>query len=203
MIQVIIFDFGGVILQHRTDIIPFILKQLFPKEFDKVHTIWEEKKILLNTGKLSSLEFLTTLKTVTHSNRSLEELMTMWKDLYKKEAQGINWQLLDLIGKLKKNYKVYLFTDTIDVHDEINKTRGLYEKFDAVYKSFEEGISKQEGDDAFLYVINKIHAISEGCLFIDDLPSNVDTAIHVGLKGIVYKNNDQLLSDLRSFEIHI
>ena len=71
--------------------------------------------------------------------------MKMWKELYFEEAKGVNYELLDLIEKLKKHYKVFLFTDTIDIHDEVNKDRGIYERFDGVIKSFEERLSKHSG----------------------------------------------------------
>ncbi len=195
MIRAIIFDFGGVILQHRIDIIPFILHQLFPGDNDEILTIWDANKILLNTGELSSKDFLMQIKNAIKSNTSIEELLIMWKNIYQEEAKDINWELLAMIDHLKKTYKVYLFTDTIDVHDTINSRRGIYEKFDTVYKSFEEGISKQAGKEAFFHVLQKMHATPEECLFIDDLQSNVDTATDVGMEALLYTSNEQLEKD--------
>ena len=203
MIKVIIFDFGGVILQHRTDLVPYFLSQMFPSGAEEISSVWKEIKISLNTGKLTFEELLIQLKNTTKSDKALKELVQMWQDLYKKEAKDVNWRLLDLIERLKNKYKVYLFTDTIKTHDDINSKRGLYDKFHGVYKSFEEGISKHAGKDAFYHVLKKIGAKSEECVFIDDLASNVKSAESIGMKALLFTGNEQLEKDLKQLGIKI
>ena len=199
MIKAIIFDFGGVILQHRTDLTPFILKQMFSKE--DLQNVWDENKIALISGRLSSKEFIPLLKKVTKSKKDVEELMTMWEEIYEQEANDVNFALLKLVDQLKKKYKVYLFTDTIDVHDAINRGKNIDKRFDAVYKSFEEGISKLEGKKAFYYLLGKIDLKPEECVFIDDLDSNIESAKRVGIKTILYKNNEELKLALKQLGV--
>ena len=98
---------------------------------------------------------------------------------------------------MKGRYKVYLFTNTIDLHDEINSRRNLYENFDGVYKSFEHGFSKLAGEDAYVDVLKKIKGKPEECMLIDDRKSNVEQAKGLGMKAILYKDNDQLRRELK------
>ena len=37
---------------------------------------------------------------------------------------------------------------------------------------------------------------AEECVFIDDTPKNVDAAMKLGIKGIVYKTHEQAAGDL-------
>lgn len=202
MIKNIIFDFGGVILKHKATITPDILSTIFPEAKEQIQKLWTNKyKILLTTGQKTSKDFLLELKNLTNSDLNIDELRKKWKSLYKKEAKNVDYQLLDFISRLKTKYRVYLFTDTMDVHDEYNSTRNIYDKFDAVYKSYREGISKAAGKEAFLYVLNKIGAKPNECIFIDDLEKNIKTSEEVGITGIVYKDVNQLQKQLKSMGI--
>lgn len=201
MIKNIIFDFGGVILKHKASITQDIISQIFPGDLAQVMVIFDKYKVDIQTGKKSSRDFLTEAKRVTGIPLSVANLHKKWSDLYKKEAQDVNWDLLELISFLRKSYKVYLFTDTIDVHDEYNNTRGLYEHFDMVFKSYKEGIAKSEGKKTFLHLLSKINANPQDCLYIDDLEKNIETAQITGMRGIVYKSLDQLKTNLQSYNI--
>ncbi len=192
MIKNIIFDFGGVVLKHKATLIQDILNKIFPDDSGKAEEIFQKHKIPLNTGKNTSDDFIFELKKNIGTTLTTEEIKHKWKELYKREVKNVDWKLLDFIERLKEKYKVYLFTDTIDVHDEYNKTRNIYERFHKAYKSFEEGVAKSAGKESYLYLLSKIGAVPEECLFIDDLENNVRTAEEVGIKGIVYKNLNQL-----------
>ncbi|HUW22263.1 MAG TPA: HAD-IA family hydrolase [Candidatus Bathyarchaeia archaeon] len=196
MIKSIIFDFGGVVLRHRKDIMEKIIAKMFSISFEQASEVWKENKAELVTGRMSSGDFLKKMKNRYKTKLTLNELLGMWSALYKKEAEDINWELLSFIEKLKTRYRVYLFTDTIDVHDQFNRTRGIYEKFHGVFKSFEERTIKTERN-AFLNVLKKIKARAEECIFIDDLKSNVVIANKLGMKGIVFENFGQLKKELK------
>lgn len=197
MIKNIIFDFGGVILKHKSTLMEEKIAEIFSVSDNKALELWKAKKSLLLTGKISSEQFLTKLKEELHLNTPLPQIIKAWKDIYIREAKDVNWELLNFIEKLKSNYNIFLFTDTIDTHDEYNATRKIYEKFTKVFKSFEERIAKAEGKKAYLYILKKINAKPEECIFIDDLEVNIKTAQEAGIKGIVYKNLQQLKEELK------
>ena len=197
MIQNIIFDFGGVILQHGQEFVAHNLSKIFTIPHEEAQTFWKEHETAIMTGQINSGELLQELKDKTHTQKSLDELLKEWKALYIKESQGVNYELLDYITELKKKYKVYLFTDTIDTHDEYNSTRGIYEKFDRVFKSFEEGLRKPN-IDSFENVFKKIEAQADECVFIDDREINVSTGKKLGMQGIVFTSTNQTKQELNS-----
>lgn len=192
----VIFDFGGVILKHEATLTEDILQEMFPSTYKEAEKVWKKHRTLMNVGKKTSDDFFVELKKNVDTKLSVDELKTQWKTLYEREAQDVEWELLALVDKLRKTYRVYLFTDTIDVHDEYNRTRNIYTRFDAAYKSYEEGVAKVEGKKAYLHILKKIKAKPEECLFIDDKRENVETAQQVGMKGIVYRDLDQLVQEL-------
>jgi len=103
------------------------------------NVVWKEGKYFVS--QCLNVDVASFGKTKKTALANLDEAL----ELYFEEAKGVNYELLDLIEKLKKHYKVFLFTDTIDIHDEVNKDRGIYERFDGVIKSFEERLSKHSG----------------------------------------------------------
>lgn len=200
MIKAIIFDLGGVILKHRFDLIGYILSQIFAISKEQGDKFWSEYRVRLLTGEFSSKQFLQEIKDKTKTEISLNKLSRKWKQLYIANAE-IDWALLDFIKQLRKKYKVYLLTDTIDIHNEYNKNRKIYERFDKVFKSFEEKIAKAEGKQIFLNILEKINTKASECIFIDDLKEYVIAAENVGIKGIVFKNLPQLKKELKEKKI--
>lgn len=191
MIKNIIFDFGGVIIRHKTNVMIGIVSETFSISSEKASEIWYREITSLMTGQTSSKQYLKKVKKEVSSDKSPQELMRLWKELYIKEANDVDWKLLEFIEKLKKNYRVYLLTDTFDIHDEYNNDRGIYEKFTKVFRSHKEGISKIS-DEAFLRVLRNIGAKPEECIFIDDLKSNVDRAYNLGIHSFLYTNRQEL-----------
>lgn len=200
MIKNVIFDFGGVILKHRSTIMEEMVAQIFSIPIKQAQEIWKKEKPLMMTGKKSSKEFLQELKVKLRSDLPEEEILKLWKDLYIGYAEDVDLELLKFIERLKNNYRVYLFTDTIDTNDEYNSSRGIYDKFTRVFKSNEEGFTKLT-DDAFVNVLKKINANPGECVFIDDLEVNIKRAERLGIKGILYKDQEILKKDLSKMGI--
>ncbi len=201
MIKHIIFDLGGVILKQKATVVEDILSEIFQGNAKKAIEIWKEYESLLKTGKKTSDELIIALKNTIDTSLTEDQIKEQWINLYKKEAQGINLELLAYIKKLKEKYKVYLFTDTIDVHDEYNSKRGLYDIFDRVFRSCKEGVAKIEGTSAFVYLISKIAAKPKECVFIDDVEKYVSYAKKISMQGIVFKNTTQLKKDLAALSV--
>ncbi len=199
MIRNIIFDFGGVVLKHKAILVEDTISEIFSIPAGQALEVWKRWKTEFITGKISSEQFLTNLKNELNSDKPIHEILKEWKDIYVREAE-VDLELLGLIGKLKRNYGVYLFTDTNDIHDEYNSTRGIYDRFTKVFKSNKEGLSKLN-DDAFLNVLKKIGAKPEECIFIDDLPLDVTRANNLGIHGILYKNKEELKQELSRFGV--
>ncbi len=197
VIKYLIFDFGGVILKHKATIVEDALAQIFPENPQQALHLFTDHRLALMTGKESSEQVLTAIKDQLGSQKSIEEIMDQWKSDYQKEAATVDRELLAYIEELKEKFPVYMLTDTIDTHDDYNKTRGIYDKFTYVFRSNIEGVSKLN-NEAFDNVLQKIGAESGECLLIDDLPVNIERAQNLGFKALLYRDLTALKSDLQS-----
>lgn len=203
MIKAIIFDLGGVVIKHRSDVMPYMIGNVFRVDEKRARDIWHEYKDALLTGELPSLEFLEKVKTELLVSIPTQELLKSWRVLYEREAGELNAPLLTAIGKLRKSYTVYLLTDTIEVHHEFNNARGLYRHFDDAFCSHIEKKSKSQGATVFEHFLNKFNLRAQTCVFIDDLENYVTIAESVGIHGILYTTNNKLFHDLKRVGVKI
>src|SRR3989344_4935914 len=203
MIKAIIFDLGGVVIKHRSDIMPFLIGSVFHLENEKARAVWHEHKDAMLTGELPSLEFIEKVKSDMKMTIPTQTLFQTWKYLYEQEAGELNTPLLEAIRTLRKSYAVYLLTDTIEVHHKFNDDRGLYAHFDGAFCSHIEKKSKSQGVQVFEQFLKKFGLRAEDCVFIDDLKNYAALSESVGIRGIVYTNNDKLFHDFASLGIHL
>lgn len=201
MIKNIIFDLGGVILTHSSTLMEEIIAKMFSIPLNQSKHLYLKYKDGLRLGKISSKKFINNIKKETGSKSPAHKLMNIWETEYRKVAD-INNNVLNLIDDLNKKYNTYLLTDTIDVHDKYNLTRGIYLHFKRTFKSFEEKVKKPD-KKSYLNVLHKIDSKTGECVFIDNLEENVKVAQQIGIKGIVYKNVLQLKKDLHKFGVKI
>lgn len=202
MIKAIVFDLGGVIISPIKHYADGGLKGVFGEHAETVEKLYEEKRNDLVTGKLNTLQFLAKVKNLTGIKDPSEVLYSKWKDFYAKEVEGINEELLSKIESLRKTCDVYMLTDTIDIHDDHNKNRGIYDKFNKVFKSYEDNTIKSD-PNTFVKLLNKININPQEVVFVDDKQEYVQIANNLGIHGIVFENNEKLKEDLSQFGISL
>jgi len=203
MIKAIIFDLGGVVIKHRSNLMPYIISTVFDLNLEDGRVIWHKYKNALLTGELPSVAFLQKIKEETQNEFSVDVLLRRWVDLYEREARDLNVSLLDRIRRLREKYAVYLLTDTFDAHHAFNDSRGLYQNFDGVYCSHMEKRAKSQGKDVFTHFLEKFHLQASECVFIDDMDAYVAMAKSLGIRGIVYTTNDKLTLALKLMGVNL
>jgi len=104
---------------------------------------------------------------------------------------------MDFISDLRKTYKVYILSDTVNVAQDDNLTQTLKSKFDGYFVSYEQGFKKPD-KKAFLNILSKINSKPEECIFIDDTEKNIIAANQLGIKSFLYKNLKQLKKEIRA-----
>lgn len=198
MAKHIIFDFGGVFLdlKGKHTGIPSQLSKIFNISEESAAEIWKENKEKLLIGQETPKEFLARIIEKHGFSANPDEAYKLWEKNNKMEKSDINWDLVDYVESLKGKYKIHMLTDTIDLDNGNSEWfSSITKHFENIYKSFEIG-HKKPNKEAFLYVLQKITAKPEECIFVDDLAANVDSANKLGIKGLLYTNLDQLKRDL-------
>ena len=110
----------------------------------------------------------------------------------------------DLIKRLKAaGIGVYYLSNTNEhAFEFMTSTYEVFSYLDGGIASYRDGVIKPSAD-IFELFLSRYGKTAEECVFVDDMPQNVDGAKAVGLHGIVLKNIDDLEDELcRSPELH-
>jgi glucose-1-phosphatase len=110
-----------------------------------------------------------------------------------------NDEVCNLIPRLKPKYRVLLASNTNDAHYKqyTQQFRDVLAHFDHLCASHEAKARKPEA--AFFAHCQRFAGADPGeCLFIDDLPTNVEAAERFGWKGVVYSPDGTLADKLRA-----
>jgi HAD superfamily hydrolase (TIGR01509 family) len=111
-------------------------------------------------------------------------------------------EVFDLARRLHNSgYKTALLSNTEAVaHAFARQFR--YRAFDAIVLSCAEGTMKPERD-IYEIAARKLRTPPEQCAFIDDRPPFIAGAVAVGMKGILYKNPTQVVTDLAALGVSV
>lgn len=202
MIKNIVFDIGNVLVEY------------FPsKEIEKLKTnedkIKEAKKLL--STEVNYRKYLNGLI-------SLDELLDDCNSKYK----GFNVEFDLLLSKDTQKYLMHEIEPNTKLLENINKKYVTYllsniakEPFEYIYENFKfakivkggvysyvEHMSKPE-PKIYERLIERYNLIPEETIFIDDKIKNVEEAEKLGIKGILYKKEDDLRKLLEKEGIEI
>ncbi len=128
------------------------------------------------------------------------EFVAAWSDIF-----WLNEPVADLVAELKRlGYPLVLGSNTNDLHAahfrrEFAET---LDRFDRLVLSYEVGHIKPSA--AFYAACTEAAGLAPAdCVFIDDLPENVEGARAAGLKALLYRDPGTLRDDLRALGVEL
>jgi epoxide hydrolase-like predicted phosphatase len=194
MVKAVLFDFGGVLVQTRS------------QEFRRK---WE-LALGLDEGQLSRLVFdskeaiLATMGTLPESaiwehivevlqldDEKLEQLkVDFWKN------DELDLTLVQYLKSLRPNYRTGILSNAwSNARRLFEESFHLSEAVDEIIISAEVGLAKP---DVRIYQLAayKLGVQPEEAVFVDDMPANVVGANQAGMRGIRYTGTPALLETL-------
>ena len=123
------------------------------------------------------------------------DFLHLWRDLMS-SSMIINTEVVRLAQTLsQKGVQVGILSNAIEEHAEYLQERGVYAPFNPCVISCRVGLRKPDS------AIYRLAAQRAGvklpqCLFIDDMPGNVESAQRLGMQGLVFSDAPQLAQDL-------
>ena len=196
----IIFDLGGVIINVDYNKTERAFRQLGISDFETIFSKVQQSKIVdkLEVGLISPSEFRESLhKLLNNSNISDEKIDAAWNAMLL-DFPKIR---LDILEKLRKQYKIFLLSNTNQIHIDYCIENLDFEllksKFDKIYLSHEIHLRKPN-IEIYNYVIKDTQLQASQTLFIDDTIQNIEGALRAGLKTY-HLTAGETLNDL--FEI--
>jgi len=194
-IKAIIFDLGAVILninyQNTID--------AFSKLGVKNASTFYSQKVQANlfnqieTGDITAEKFLTELQKETN-NASANQVSKAWNDM----LLDLPENRLAVIQSLKKEYSIYLLSNTNTIHIDAFKKkigdvkwRKFCNLFNKMYLSHELGLRKPNAA-IFEYILREQNLKPQEVFFIDDSPEHIEGANKLGVKTHHLKKGEEI-----------
>ena len=195
MIRAIISDMGMVVLWFDNDV--FIRKLAFsatiPEDKIKEAAHWNLDLLTeFDKGALSPGDFYRRVVRAVGSGIGEAEFNAIYNDIFR-----LNPPALDVLRKQKAAGKTLVLLSNTDIL-RFGHIRQRYPEiliFDDYVLSYELGMVKPE-PGIYLEAARRAGCPPEECVFIDDIPENVEAARKLGMAGIVYRPETDLASEL-------
>jgi epoxide hydrolase-like predicted phosphatase len=196
-IRALIFDFGGVLVRMIDDRPRLALAKKMGLPLSSLDELvfFSESAAQASRGEISvAMHWEAVRKALGLQPGDMPRfLQQFWS------ADDVNWRLLDYIRSLRPRFKVGLLSNAWDdlrktLHDRWN-IDGL---FDELIISAEVKLVKPD-PRIFQLATERLKALPDETIFIDDIAENVESARLVGLKGILYQDFDQVMAEITEY----
>jgi putative hydrolase of the HAD superfamily len=200
-IRTIVFDFGNVVgfFSHRraadqlaayTDVAPEAIQAyLFGGRLEEDY----------ESGLVSTAVLLGLMRETCRLRATDEQLRTAFADMFRP-----NPEVCDLVPLLAPRYRLVLLSNTNELHATQFRAQfaATLDPFAALVLSHEVGVRKP---DPRIYAACQRQAgcAPAECLFLDDLPTNVEAARAYGWRGIVYRPGEGLRRQLARYGVSV
>jgi glucose-1-phosphatase len=195
-IKVLLFDLGRVLvdfdhLRSAQRIAAFCSKtprQIYDLFFESGATIAFE------AGKITPQDFYLQVKQMLDLKLSYDSFEPIWNDIFFLSAK--NRSVFGLVNTLRINYKTALLSNINILHYEyLKKNFPVFGAFDRIFLSFQMGLIKPD-KEIYNRVIRDLGVSPQEIFYTDDRPELVQSAKSLGIRGCIFTNLGQLISDL-------
>jgi putative hydrolase of the HAD superfamily len=200
-IRTIIFDFGNVIaffdhsravarLARYTDMPPVELALvLYGSQIEDAY----------ERGLIDTTEYVREARLNGRLKCTEEQFLSAFGAIFWR-----NFEVCDLVPHFKPKYRLLLASNTTRAHFDAytRQFADVLASFDHLGTSFEARARKPE-PAFFEHIQSHAGAQPDECVFVDDLPTNVEAAQRFGWKGIAYRPDGTLADKLRAVGVEV
>ena len=202
-IKALIFDFGGVLLDLDISKTERAMSALLNREIKFPYpNDYKAMTYGLETGEILPEQFIWQVQNMCHPIPEPLKVINAWN------AMLCGWQKdrFALLDQLKKNYKVYLLSNTNQIHLDyvFQELKEVYEIddfenrfFDQCFYSHRMKAWKPE-KNIYHQVESEIGLDPSEFVFIDDNQNNVDGARELGWQAYLHPTNSDLSLSLKN-----
>ncbi len=196
-IKNIIFDLGGVIYDIRYENIADRFRSYGLQDFEKYYTQLSQTPTidLFEEGRITPAEFRDYIRGISPIPLTDSQIDDAWNAILI-EIPKLRWQLL---GALRIKYNTFLFSNT----NQINYDRFMAEAeqqygFNPFEVSFRKAYfsqlmhTRKPKPDGFQMIIDENGLNPAETIFIDDNPTNVQTAKQLGMHTYIMPKDKKL-----------
>ncbi len=200
-IKTVIFDFGNVVaffdhgraiarLDEHTDMDPVELALvLYGSAIEDAY----------ERGAIDTAEYVREAILNGRLTCTTEQFLAAFVDIFWR-----NDEVCAIVPQLKPKYRVVLASNTTHAHFDAYAVQfaTALAPFDHLGTSFDARARKPDRE-FFAHVQQHANAEPGECVFVDDLPMNVEAAEKFGWKGVVYRADGTLADKLRAAGVEV
>jgi len=195
----IVFDLGNVLIPfdyskaiNKLNEVENGLGNRFYDFFKSNYNLHRE----FESGKISEKEFINKILSIVDHKIDEKTLCKYYADIF-----SLNEDVISLLPIMKKNYKLFLLSNTDSIHKKYGWEKYDFLKyFDKLILSFEVGAVKP--DEKIFREVEKASGLPSGeHFFIDDIQEYVEGAKNVGWDAVQFIDYQKLINDLRERKI--
>ncbi len=201
-IRTIVFDFGNVLgfFSHRR-----AMEQLLAYSqgvnADTIQSLFVDGKLEddYERGAIDSAAFRALVCERCRLTCGDAQFDAAYADMFTPNPETCN-----LVPKLKRHHRLVLLSNTTEVHSRWFRRQfaDVLAHFDSMVLSFEIGIRKPDRA-IYEHCLTVAGCAASECLFLDDIPVNVEAARACGWDGIVYRPDDGLTERLAALGVFV
>lgn len=197
-IKAVIFDIGGVLTRVTISRHYKPMCKALRVDFKKFLDIRKKYVGKARLGEISTREYISSISR--DLGIKYGDLLREWMK-YKLQDFKIRRDVEKTIKKLRKSYIVGSLTNIIELHDKVREANKIHQLFDFSIRSFKVRMGKPK-EGMYLLLLKKLRSIDksikpEEIIFIDDHESCIKGARKLGIRGILFKDNKQILEALK------
>ncbi|HEV8132566.1 MAG TPA: HAD family phosphatase [Acidobacteriota bacterium] len=196
MIRALLFDMGNVLIRFDPHI---ALERLRAKTLYSPNQMVELLKqwpVILDyeCGKIPTGEFFDALCShLGLCDLNLEQFRDIWSSIFSEEMLVRP----SVLRSLKQRYRLMLLSNTNAIHfDFIRQRFPVLQEFDDLLLSYQLRLVKPD-PRIFHETVRRSQLAPEEIFYIDDVEDNVAAARAIGILGVRFQNEAQLLEELR------
>jgi len=156
-------------------------------EYLESDVLWEVMR-----GKLKEMEFWTDKAC---EKKIPVDAVVSYLQVQTAQAQ-LDQKVLAHMARLKGAYKLGILSNAGDTTRALLEGEyHLHELVDDIVISAEEGLVKPE-PEIYLLAALRLSTLPERCIFVDDLPENIQTAENLGMRGVLFTDTESSLARL-------
>lgn len=191
MIKNLVFDIGGVILTELT-VDYFDLNEDEKKNLNKIIFYDKRFRKCLN-GDMKIDEYCSEL--IKENSKYAKKIKMVFGREYQKYMLPVKNEVIELIYKLKKDYKIYFLSNLTEVsYDYLYNEVGVLKDFPGIY-SFKEHMQKPN-EQIYELLIKRFNLNKKETVFFDNTQKNVDAGNRVGIKSVLYRDISDILNNI-------
>ena len=191
-IKNIIFDLGGVILNIDYHLTVEAFEKLGVPNFETIFSQFNQSNLSdeFEIGKITEEEFYKSLVELSGIDFSFLQFKRAWNAM----LLDLPNSRIQLLKKLSKKYRLFLFSNTNETHYNsfiIRAGDDFDVIFEKTYYSHQFGRRKPDGD-SFSALLKENDLQPEETLFVDDSIQHIESARKIGIRTFHLMDTDIL-----------